>query len=81
VYALAGNLPLRMTLGLLALVSVAFIAAACGSGDEALEERWERLEVSEPEIVFLGDFTDQERAAITREVRASRSHSQSASTW
>ncbi len=70
VYALARNLPLRMTLGLLALVSVAFIAAACGSTDEALEERWERLEVPEPEIMFLGEFTDQERAAITREVKS-----------
>ena len=43
---------------------------ACGGGDEPLEERWAALEVPEPEIVFLGDWTEEERAAIEREVKS-----------
>ncbi len=50
-------------------VAVVF-AVACGSGDKTIEERWEGLNVPEAEIVFLGDWTDEERAAITREVKS-----------
>ena len=42
---------------------------ACG-GSDALEERWAALEVPEAEVVFLGDWTDEERAAIAREVKS-----------
>ena len=58
---------------LLALAAVVAFGAACGGGGEAeketVEERWARLDVAEPEIVFLGDWTDGERAAITREMK------------
>ncbi len=60
--------------GLLVLTVAAVYAAACGSGDETVEERWARLDVPEPEIVFLGDWTDEERAAITREVKSVQVH-------
>ncbi|MCY4390545.1 MAG: hypothetical protein OXE43_00660 [Chloroflexi bacterium] len=53
---------------LVALAASVVVWVACG-GSEAVEERWAALEVPEPEIVFLGDWTDGERAAITREVK------------
>lgn len=55
--------------GALALLA-AVALAACGADDETVEERWAALGVPEPEIVFLGDFTDEERAAIVREVKS-----------
>ena len=55
---------------LLVLAATVVLAVACGSGDETLEERWTDLEVPEAEIVFLGDFTEAEQAAITREVKS-----------
>ncbi|MXY36779.1 MAG: hypothetical protein F4Y54_08480 [Dehalococcoidia bacterium] len=54
---------------LLVLAASVVFLVACGS-DEAIEERWARLDVPEPEIVFLGDFTDEEKKAITREVKS-----------
>ena len=63
----------RTAAALLALAAVVALAAACGGGDgagETLEERWARLDVAEPEVVFLGDWTDGERAAIVREVKS-----------
>lgn len=59
----------RVPAPLLANVSAVVIPAACGSGDETIEQRWGRLGVADPEFVFLGDFTDEERAAITRWVK------------
>lgn len=50
----------------LALAAFVVLWAACGPGDQ---ERWAALDVPAPEIVFLGDFTEEERAAITREVK------------
>lgn len=55
--------------GALALAAC-IVLVGCGAGDEAVEERWGALGVPEPEIVFLGDFTDEERAAIVREVKS-----------
>ena len=55
---------------LLVLAATVVLAVACGSGDETLEERWTDLEVPEAEIVFLGDFTEAEQAAIRREVKS-----------
>ena len=60
--------------GLLVLTVAAVCTAACGSGDETVEERWARLDVPEPEIVFLGDWTDEERAAISWEVKSVQVH-------
>lgn len=54
--------------GALALAAC-IVLVGCGAGDQAVEERWAALGVPEPEIVFLGDFTDEERAAIAREVK------------
>ncbi len=42
---------------------------ACG-GNEGVEERWAALEVPEAEIVFLGEWTEEEQAAISREVKS-----------
>ena len=64
------SLSRRVAVGLLALLAAVAFAGACGAGEETLEERWARLDVPEPEIVFLGDWTDGERAAITREVKS-----------
>ncbi|MXY72427.1 MAG: carboxypeptidase regulatory-like domain-containing protein [Dehalococcoidia bacterium] len=55
---------------LLVLAASVVFLVACGAGDETVEERWAALGVPEPEIVFLGDFTDEERAAIVREVKS-----------
>ena len=54
---------------LLALATSFVFWVACGSGNDAIEERWARLGLAEPEIVFLGDFSEEERAAIRREVK------------
>lgn len=59
-----------VTASLLVLAVTAVFGAACGGGDEPLEERWARLDVPEAEIVFLGVWTDEERAAIEREVKS-----------
>ncbi len=59
-----------VTASLLVLAVTAVFGAACGGGGEPLEERWARLDVPEAEIVFLGVWTDEERAAITREVKS-----------
>ena len=56
-------------IGLLGL-AVAVVLAACGTEPATVEEKWASLDVPEPEIVFLGDFTDEERAAITRELKS-----------
>ena len=58
-----------VTASLLVLAVAAVFGAACGGGDEPLEERWARLDVPEAEIVFLGVWADAERAAIEREVK------------
>ena len=66
-------IPLRQRvwiLSLLLLAATVVFAVACGSGDKTIEERWEGLNVPEAEIVFLGDWTDEERAAIRREVKS-----------
>jgi len=52
---------------LVVLAAFVVLGLGCGS-DETIEERWARLGVPEAEIVFLGDFTDEEKRAITREV-------------
>ena len=66
-------IPLRQRvwiLSLLLLAATVVFAVACGSGDTTIEERWEGLNVPEAEIVFLGDFTEAEQAAIAREVKS-----------
>ena len=55
---------------LVTLAAAVLLVVACGSGDETLEDRWARLDVGEPKIVFLGDWTDEEEEAITREVKS-----------
>ena len=59
---------------LLTLAAAVLLGVACGSGDETLEDRWARLDVGEPKIVFLGDWTDEEEEAITREVKSVQVH-------
>ncbi len=55
---------------LLVLAASVVFGMACGAGDDSLEERWAQLGVPEPETVFLGDFTEEEKSAITREVKS-----------
>ena len=50
-------------------VVLGFVLAFQPAKPESVEERWARLEVAEPEVVFLGDLTEAEQAAITRELR------------
>ena len=60
-------IPLRQHVWVASLVVVAVavvFGVACGAGDKTIEERWEGLNVPEAEIVFPGDWTDEERAAI-----------------
>ena len=59
---------------LVTVAAAVLLGVACGSGGETLEERWARLDVAEPKIVSLGDWTDEEEAAITREVKSVQVH-------
>ena len=59
---------------LLLVAGAILLAIACGSGPETVEERWARLDVPEPDIVFLGDFSDEEQEAIVREVKSVQVH-------
>lgn len=52
------------------VLAACIVLVGCGAGDETVEERWAALGEPEPEIVFLGDFTDEDRAAIAREVKS-----------
>ncbi len=66
-------IPLRQHVWVASLVVVAVavvFGVACGAWDKTIEERWEGLNVPEAEIVFPGDWTDEERAAIRREVKS-----------
>ncbi len=51
-------------------VALGLVLAFDPAPPDPLEERWTALAVPEPEIVFLGEFTDAERSAITREVKS-----------
>ena len=51
-------------------VVLGFVLAFQPATVDPMEERWARLGVAEPEIVFLGDFTEKEQAAITRELKS-----------
>jgi len=65
---------LEKVAGLLFVAGAMLLAGGCGSSPGTAEERWTRLEVPEPDIVFLGDFSDEERAAIIREVKSIQVH-------
>ena len=53
-------------------VVLGFVLAFQPAKPESVEERWARLEVAEPEVVFLGDPTEAEQAAITRELQSAQ---------
>ena len=53
-------------------VVLGFVLAFQPAKPESVEERWAQLEVAEPEVVFLGDLTKAEQAAITRELKSAQ---------
>ena len=55
---------------LLVLAASVVFGVACGVGDDSFEEQWAQLGVPEPETVFLGDFSEEEKSAIRREVKS-----------
>lgn len=53
-------------------VAVALFSICSAPGPEQVDERWTRLGVAEPEIVFLGEFSEEEQVALLREVQAAQ---------
>ena len=51
-------------------VVLGLVLALQPAPEDPLDEQWLQLGVAEPEIVFLGEFTDAERSAIRREVKS-----------
>ena len=53
-------------------VAVALFSICSEPGPEQVDERWTRLGVAEPEIVFLGEFGEEEQVALLREIQAAQ---------
>ncbi len=53
-------------------VAVALFSVCSAPGPEQVDERWTRLGVAEPKIVFFGEFSEEEQVALLREVQAAQ---------
>ena len=53
-------------------VAVVLVSVCSAPGPEQVDERWTRLGVAEPEIVFFGEFSEEEQVALLREVQAAQ---------
>ncbi len=53
-------------------VAVGLFSICSAPGPEQVDERWTRLGVAEPEIVFFGEFSEEEQVALLREVQATQ---------
>ena len=51
---------------------VAFIAICSSPSVEPVDERWTQLGVAEPEIVFLGEFSEDEQVLFLREIQSAQ---------
>ncbi|MXY87472.1 MAG: hypothetical protein F4Y92_01240 [Dehalococcoidia bacterium] len=64
---------LALLAAIVVFAAVVALIVVCGSPDrEPVDERWRELGVAEPEIVFLGDFSEEEQVLFLREIQAAQ---------